>query len=46
MIASALVDGMYDDSEERRLAAEVGEALPERVSLDDDAQGGSRCCDA
>jgi long-chain acyl-CoA synthetase len=28
----ALVDGMYDDSEERRLAAEVGEALPERVS--------------
>jgi long-chain acyl-CoA synthetase len=24
----ALVDGMYDDSEERRLAAEVGEALP------------------
>ena len=27
----ALVDGMYDDSEERRLAAEVGEALPERV---------------
>ena len=28
----ALVDGMYDDSEERRLAAEVAEALPERVS--------------
>jgi len=27
-----LVDGMYDDSEERRLAAEVGEALPEKVS--------------
>jgi long-chain acyl-CoA synthetase len=27
----ALVDGMYDDSEERRVAAEVGEALPERV---------------
>jgi long-chain acyl-CoA synthetase len=28
----ALVDGMYDDTEERRLAAEVGEALPEKVS--------------
>jgi len=27
----ALVDGMYDDSEERRLAAEVGEALAEQV---------------
>jgi long-chain acyl-CoA synthetase len=28
----ALVDGMYDDSEERRLAAEVGDAVPARVS--------------
>jgi long-chain acyl-CoA synthetase len=28
----ALVDGMYDDSEERRLAAEVGEAMPARMS--------------
>jgi long-chain acyl-CoA synthetase len=28
----ALVDGMYDDSEERLLAAEAGEALRERVS--------------
>jgi len=27
-----LVDGMYDDSEERMLAAEAGEALRERVS--------------
>jgi long-chain acyl-CoA synthetase len=28
----ALVDGMYDDSEERRLAAEVADVLPERAS--------------
>ena len=28
----ALVDGMYDDSEERLLAAEAGEALREKVS--------------